>query len=93
MSNGPGLRVTAGVVAAVGALTAATVWGQAQEGSGLLILDVTVGVAACALLPALLRWPVPSWAWPQIVAAVSAPTAATTPAVTGSPGALLTPSG
>ena len=59
MSDAPGLPVTAGVVAAVGALTAATVWGLAQEGSGLLILDVTVGVAACALLPALLRWPVP----------------------------------
>ena len=79
MSNAPGLPVTAGVVAAVGALTAATIWGQAHEGTGLLILDVTVGVAACALLPALLRWPVPG---ALALAALAAVSPAATPAAT-----------
>jgi len=79
VNDTPGLPVTAAVVAAVGALTAATVWGLAREGSGLLILDVTTGVAACALLPALLRWPVPGALALAMLAAVSP---AATPAAT-----------
>jgi signal transduction histidine kinase len=54
------VAVTVGVI---GVLTAATILGQATSGhaaAGYLVLDVVVGVAACALVPALLRWPVPS---------------------------------
>src|SRR5580692_1344177 len=43
------------------ALTAATLWGQASSdiSSTLLIFDIAVGLASLALLPVLLRWPVP----------------------------------
>jgi signal transduction histidine kinase len=37
----------------------------------LLVLDVAVGVAACALLPVLLRWPVPGALALAVLAAVS----------------------
>jgi hypothetical protein len=59
--RGPGLAVRAGVIGAIGALTAATIWGEfsSHTTTSLLVLDVTVGVVACALLPVLLRWPVP----------------------------------
>ena len=69
------------VVAGVGALTAATIWGQvaAQGAHGLLVLDVAVGLAACALLPVLLRWPVPGALALAVLAAVSP---AATPAAT-----------
>jgi signal transduction histidine kinase len=69
------------VVAGVGALTAATIWGQvtAQGAHGLLVLDIAVGLAACALLPVLLRWPVPGALALAILAAVSP---AATPAAT-----------
>jgi signal transduction histidine kinase len=52
--------VRAWVIAAIGALTAATIWGEfaSHTATGLLVLDVAVGVVACALLPVLLRWPV-----------------------------------
>src|SRR5215471_5949272 len=51
----------AAIVAPIGALTAASIWGEfaSHTTTSLLILDVTVGVAALALLPVLLRWPVP----------------------------------
>jgi hypothetical protein len=45
----------------------------------LLVLDVAVGVAACALLPVLLRWPVPGALALAVLAAVSP---AATPAAT-----------
>ena len=56
----PGLAVRAGIIAAIGALTAATIWGEfaSHTATSLLVLDVAVGVVACALLPVLLRWPV-----------------------------------
>ena len=81
MSDSPPLRVTAGVVAAVGALTAAATWGQASshESSGLLILDVVVAVVSCALVPVLLRWPVPG---ALALAALAAVSPAATPAAT-----------
>jgi len=73
--------VTVSVVAGIGALTAATIWGQAggDTASGLLILDVAAGVAAWALLPVLLRWPVPGALALAVLAAVSP---AATPAAT-----------
>ena len=63
------------------ALTAATIWGQAagDTSSTLLILDVAVGLAACALLPVLLRWPVPGALALAVLAALSP---AATPAAT-----------
>ena len=81
MSESPGLSVTAAVVAVIGALTAATIWGQvaAHESAGLLALDIACGVVACALLPALLRWPVPG---ALALAALAALSAAATPAAT-----------
>ena len=79
--RGPGLAVTAGVVAAIGALTAATIWGEFDSHTTmrLLVLDVAAGVAACALLPVLLRWPVPGALALAVLAAVSP---AATPAAT-----------
>jgi hypothetical protein len=73
--------VTAVVVAGIGALTAATIWGQVTShvAHDLLILDIAVGLAACALLPVLLRWPVPGALALAILAAVSP---AATPAAT-----------
>ena len=62
-------------------LTAATIWGQAtsHESSGLVILDVVAGVVACALVPVLLRWPVPGAVALAVLAALSP---AATPAAT-----------
>jgi signal transduction histidine kinase len=73
--------VTVSVLAAIGGLTAATIWGQSagSTSSGLLILDVAAGLAACALLPVLLRWPVPGALALAVLAAVSP---AATPAAT-----------
>jgi signal transduction histidine kinase len=81
MNESPPLPVTAAVVTAIGALTAATTWGQvsAHEGSGLLILDIVVAVVSCALVPVLLRWPVPGALALAVLAAVSP---AATPAAT-----------
>jgi signal transduction histidine kinase len=81
MSQSPPLPVTAGVVTAIGALTAATTWGlvSSHEGSGLLILDVVVAVVSCALVPVLLRWPVPG---ALALAALAAVSPAATPAAT-----------
>jgi signal transduction histidine kinase len=81
VSEWPELHVTAAVVTGVGALTAATIWGQVSthESSGLLALDIAVGVVACALLPALLRWPVPG---ALALAALAALSPAATPAAT-----------
>jgi signal transduction histidine kinase len=81
MNESPPLPVTAAVVTAIGALTAATTWGQvsAHEGSGLLILDIVVAVVSCALVPVLLRWPVPG---ALALAALAAVSPAATPAAT-----------
>jgi signal transduction histidine kinase len=81
VSESPPLRVVAGATTGIGALTAATIFGQASshEASGLLILDVAVGVVACALVPVLLRWPVPGALALAVLAALSP---AATPAAT-----------
>jgi signal transduction histidine kinase len=81
MSESPGLPVTVSVVAGIGSLTALTIWGEfgAYPRPGLLALDVAVGVAACALLPVLLRWPVPGALALAVLAALSP---AATPAAT-----------
>jgi signal transduction histidine kinase len=81
VSESPPLPVIAGATTGIGALTAATIWGQAtsHESSGLLILDIAVGVVACALVPVLLRWPVPGALALAVLAAVSP---AATPAAT-----------
>jgi len=73
--------VIAGATTGIGALTAATIVGQASshESSGLLILDIAVGVVACALVPVLLRWPVPGAVALAVLAALSP---AATPAAT-----------
>jgi hypothetical protein len=51
----------AGIIVPIGALTVASIWGEfaSHTAPNLLILDVAVGLAALALLPVLLRWPVP----------------------------------
>ena len=71
----------AGATTGIGALTAATIVGQASshESSGLLILDIAVGVVACALVPVMLRWPVPGAVALAVLAALSP---AATPAAT-----------
>ena len=71
----------AGATTGIGALTAATILGQASshESSGLLILDIAVGLVACALVPVLLRWPVPG---ALALAALAALSPAATPAAT-----------
>jgi signal transduction histidine kinase len=80
MSESPGLPVTVSVLTGIGALTAATLVGQsAGDTSALLILDIAAGLAACALLPALLRWPVPGALALAVLAALSP---AATPAAT-----------
>src|SRR5262245_37201922 len=63
----------AGIVAPIGALTAATIWGEfaSHTTTSLLILDIVAGVAACAMLPVLLRWPVPGALALAALAAVS----------------------
>jgi signal transduction histidine kinase len=73
--------VIAGATTGIGALTAATIVGQAtsHEAFGLLTLDIAVGVVACALVPVLLRWPVPGALALAVLAAVSP---AATPAAT-----------
>jgi signal transduction histidine kinase len=80
-ARGPGLAVTAVVIAAIGSLTALTIWGEfgTHTATRLLTLDVLVGVAACALLPVLLRWPVPGALALAVLAVVSP---AATPAAT-----------
>ena len=81
MSESPGLPVTVSVLTGIGALTAATLWGQASGdiSSALLTLDIAAGLASCALLPVLLRWPVPGALMLAVLAALSP---AATPAST-----------
>jgi signal transduction histidine kinase len=81
VSESPPLPVIAGATTGIGALTAATIVGQASshESSGLLILDIAVGVVACALVPVMLRWPVPGAVALAVLAALSP---AATPAAT-----------
>jgi signal transduction histidine kinase len=73
--------VTVSVLAGIGALTAASIWGQASGdiSSALLTLDVAAGLASFALLPVLLRWPVPGAMALAVLAALSP---AATPAST-----------
>jgi signal transduction histidine kinase len=73
--------VIAGATTGIGALTAATILGQASshESSGLLILDIAIGLVSCALVPVLLRWPVPGALALAVLAALSP---AATPAAT-----------
>jgi signal transduction histidine kinase len=81
VSESPGLPVTVSVLTGMGALTAATLWGQASGdiSSTLLIFDIAVGLASLALLPVLLRWPVPGALALAVLAALSP---AATPAST-----------
>jgi len=81
VSESPGLPVTVSVLTGIGALTAATLWGQASGdiSSALLTLDIAAGLASCALLPVLLRWPVPGALMLAVLAALSP---AATPAST-----------
>ena len=67
------MPATVSVLTGIGALTAATLWGQASGdiSSALLALDIAVGVASCALLPVLLRWPVPGALALAVLAALS----------------------
>jgi len=59
--RGPRLALVAWIIVPIGALTVASIWGEfaSHTALNLLILDVAAGVAALALLPVLLRWPVP----------------------------------
>ncbi len=59
--RGPRLALMAWIIGPIVALTAASIWGEfaSHTAPRLLVLDVAVGVVACALLPVLLRWPVP----------------------------------
>jgi signal transduction histidine kinase len=81
VSESPGLPTTVSVLTGIGALTAATLWGQASGdiSSALLTLDIAAGLASLALLPVLLRWPVPGALALAVLAALSP---AATPAST-----------
>jgi signal transduction histidine kinase len=81
VSESPGLPVTVSVLTGMGALTAATLWGQATSdiSSALLTLDIAAGLASLALLPVLMRWPVPGALALAVLAALSP---AATPAST-----------
>jgi len=71
--RGPRLALMAGIIGPIVALTVASIWGEfaSHTAPSLLVLDVTAGVAACALLPVLLRWPVPGALALAALAAVS----------------------
>ncbi|QXJ19830.1 sensor histidine kinase [Actinomadura graeca] len=73
----------AGVIAAVGALAALTVWGrfEAQGAGPPLAADAAAGAAGCALLPVLRRHPVGAALALAVLAALSP--AATPPATLG----------
>jgi signal transduction histidine kinase len=76
-------RAVAAVLTAASAiLTGLTLWGlaSAQPGDSMFALDVAAGVAACCLMPALTRWPLPAGLGLAVLAALSA--AATPPATT-----------
>jgi signal transduction histidine kinase len=81
VSESPPLPVVAAATTGIGVLTAATILGQASshESSGLLILDIAVGLVSCALVPVMLRWPVPG---AVALAALAALSPAATPAAT-----------
>ena len=68
----PGRRIEAALVAWLGLLVILIVVGHgAQDGARLLALDVVVGVVATALIPVLLRWPVPAALAVTLLAVVS----------------------
>ena len=71
--RGPRLALMVWIVGPIGALTAASIWGEfaSHTTTSLLVLDIAAGVAACALLPVLLRWPVPGALALAALAAVS----------------------
>ncbi|MFC4947060.1 sensor histidine kinase [Pseudonocardia sp. GCM10023141] len=75
----PGVAVTAGVMLAVGALTAVTLLGRSDDGTPWFWFGIAVGVVAVALLPVLLRRPVPA---AVALAALAALSPAGTPAAT-----------
>jgi signal transduction histidine kinase len=81
VSESPGLPTTVSVLTGIGVLTGATLWGQASGdiSSALLTLDIAAGLASVALLPVLLRWPVPGALALAVLAALSP---AATPAST-----------
>jgi signal transduction histidine kinase len=78
--------VAAAMVVVVAALAGLTIVGEVQgrQATNLVVVDIAVGVAGCALLPALWRWPVAGGLGLAVLAAVSP---AATPAATA--GALL----
>lgn len=71
--------VRVGVGVTIGVLVAATVAGQADGNAPLLWLDITAGVVALAIVPVLMRWPVPG---ALVLAAVAVCSAAATPPAT-----------
>jgi signal transduction histidine kinase len=82
----PGPVTTAAVMAGVALLAGLTILGEIsdQQTAGLLALDPAAGLASCAMVPVLLRWPV---AGALALTALAAVSPAATPAATG--GALL----
>jgi signal transduction histidine kinase len=79
----PSVRITVGATLGLALLIAAAVWGEhaARPVDGWLVLDVAIGIAGCALVPVLVRWPVPGALALAVLAAVSP--AATPPATAG----------
>jgi signal transduction histidine kinase len=77
------VQVTVGATGALSVLSAAAIWGEyaTRPIDGRLALDVAIGLAGCALVPVLLRWPVPGALALAVLAAVSP--AATPPATAG----------
>ncbi|MFD6948598.1 histidine kinase [Nocardiopsis sp. TSRI0078] len=66
-------RAVTAVVAVVGVQVAATVWARWDQhaDSWSRWLDLGIGVLACALSPAMLRWPAPGALGPAVLAALS----------------------
>ncbi|GAA3391295.1 sensor histidine kinase [Cryptosporangium minutisporangium] len=69
--RGPGLPVEATIVVALTLLVGATIYGLPTEAQQLLVLDVLVGVLGLALVPVLLRWPVPAAIALTVLAVIS----------------------
>ena len=70
--RGPGWVIETAIVVGLALLVGVTVAGYAaDDGARLLTLDVVVGVGACALIPALLRWPLPAAVAVTLLAALS----------------------
>jgi signal transduction histidine kinase len=80
-TSSPNRGANVAAISAVGVLTALTIFGRytGDQSLGLLVLDLTVGVISCALIPALIRRPVSS---ALVLAALAALSPAATPAST-----------